>query len=258
MKTHSTPSNGARTSKTNTPSEITNSINNTLTLLLKTPANLQNQVLQNLANQKQEPETFLQNIADHISLQIAENTANKQLTPTLFRLLSKIELVVFSIQSKSTAKSNSVQTIQQALEDHSTVQEKLIFLVNHKTTVVQDALQQNLPIPNDILQIIDLEIQKIKDIEEVKSHYPKNKNTSNQCSRISIRGNINKLVNLFFVLNQEKINGQPFFQASLTELSKLIANTFADKDGHPLSEATIRTILSPNKIDKRPKLSHLS
>jgi len=55
------------------------------------------------------------------------------------------------------------------------------------------------------------------------------------------------------MLHEKKANGLPYLDVTTPNLINFISSNFTDKDGHPLSESTVRTILSPNRQEKRPK-----
>jgi hypothetical protein len=60
------------------------------------------------------------------------------------------------------------------------------------------------------------------------------------------------LVTIFYDLTNNVLeDGQPIMSASQSDLTEFIFNNFTDKDGSDLSKATIKTILSPGKPDKR-------
>jgi len=77
-------------------------------------------------------------------------------------------------------------------------------------------------------------------------------NTDSTRQKLIWRGNINKLVTIFYELaNSELYQGKPVLQATTHELIDLIYNNFLDKDGNDLSRDTIATILRPGRADKR-------
>lgn len=55
------------------------------------------------------------------------------------------------------------------------------------------------------------------------------------------------------MLHEKKANGLPYLAANASEITNFIVSNFLDKDERPISESTVRTMLSPNKPEKRPK-----
>lgn len=71
-------------------------------------------------------------------------------------------------------------------------------------------------------------------------------------SKLKWNGKVNKLVTILYDLTNNILeDGQPVLSGSTGDLIEFLVNNFTDKSGSDLSEATIRTILSPGKPDKR-------
>lgn len=71
--------------------------------------------------------------------------------------------------------------------------------------------------------------------------------------KIRINGNINLLADVFYqMLHEYKQDGKPYIDNSSTDVANLIVNNFISRDGQKLSVSSIKTMLSPNKTDKRP------
>ncbi len=82
--------------------------------------------------------------------------------------------------------------------------------------------------------------------------FSKSDNTLENRQKLIWRGNINKLVTIFYDLtNTELHEGKPILTASPREITNFLLNNFLDKDGNNLSRDTISTILRPGRADKR-------
>lgn len=102
-----------------------------------------------------------------------------------------------------------------------------------------------------------IEIEKIEKLEQLKKRVPERiamLNGKIARKKIPIRGNLNVLVDAFYqMLHEKKANNLPYLNTTATEITIFIVENFVDKDGQPISASTVRTMLSPNKPEKRPK-----
>lgn len=79
-------------------------------------------------------------------------------------------------------------------------------------------------------------------VESDTPHYPK----------IQWNGQINVLVDVLLQMKEEhKVSGKPLLGASYETLKNFLVANFCDKHGNDLSPHTIRTILQPQRTDKR-------
>ena len=155
--------------------------------------------------------------------------------------------------------SHSFNEIKEELATINPFEDKLAFLINRKTEYLQNEpiyINRN---EKPLSFLIDLEMEKIqqlKVLEESKQVISQNKESKFQAPINKIRFNdqLNVLVDLFYQLKTtQSTSGKNYLEASIQDLTNLIVNNFLDKDGNEISPATVRTILSPNRHDKRPK-----
>ncbi len=89
-------------------------------------------------------------------------------------------------------------------------------------------------------------------------HLPLNLSTKETLAKpthkIQWLGKTNVLVTLFYDLLNGQDKGEPLINYPKDELKQFIASSFLDKDGNELSQATIDTIFTPSKGDKRSKI----
>ncbi len=143
------------------------------------------------------------------------------------------------------------------LKQYQTPEEQLSFLYEAHAEYLQNKpkLVDPSEIPFD--QKCLIEIEKIERLEQLKKRSAQRTAVLNGKSvkeKIPIRGHLNILVDAFYqMLHEKKANGLPYLDANATEITTFIVDNFVDKDGHPISESTVRTMLSPNKPEKRPK-----
>lgn len=147
--------------------------------------------------------------------------------------------------------------IKSKLKSYQTSEEQLSFLYEEQAEYLQNRPKLIDPALTPFDEKITIEIDKIERLEQLKKRIPlreavlKGKGMN---SKIIIRGHINILIDAFYqMLHEKKANGMPYIDANATEITNFIVNNFLDKDEQPISESTVRTMLSPNKPEKRPK-----
>jgi hypothetical protein len=147
--------------------------------------------------------------------------------------------------------------VKSKLKSYQTSEEQLSFLYEEQAEYLQNRPKLIDPALTPFDEKITIEIDKIERLEQLRKRSPvresvlKGKGLNN---KILIRGHINILIDAFYqMLHEKKANGLPYLDASTPELINFLSSNFLDKDGHPLSESTIRTILTPNRPEKRPK-----
>ena len=145
-------------------------------------------------------------------------------------------------------------------------EEKVSYLMEAKTEYLQ-----NKPKMVDLNEVqfdekINLELELIETQQKLNEKQPEYINGSKLQSPLSlqkkspaktkfkINTNLNQFVDIFFQLMHEKRNdGKPYLEASPNELAEMINIWFKDKEGKEISIETIKTILKPSRIEKRPK-----
>ena len=189
----------------------------------------------------------------------SEFFTTKEQAKVVVKVLTVIEVMRDVIEQKEQvpdSKFNFVK-LKSEVKQYACYEEKLSCLMEARTQYLQ-----NKPKIIDVNEIpfdekITIEINKIERLEQLTKH-PSRHITDLKDKRIDrkiiIRGHINILVDAFYqMLHEKKANGSPYLSANATEITNFIVSNFLDKDEQPLSESTIRTILSPNKPEKRPK-----
>lgn len=101
-------------------------------------------------------------------------------------------------------------------------------------------------------------IEQIKTLSELRSEIEKeeSKNFPQNLSfkKMKINCNLNQIVDVYYQLHYELFaEGKPFIDGNKNDLVEMICHSFVDKDGNEISPATVGTILTPSKAEKRPK-----
>ena len=71
--------------------------------------------------------------------------------------------------------------------------------------------------------------------------------------KIKWLGQLNVLSTLFYHLLKGQDGGNPYIEASVEVVKRMIANNFIDKEGHEISMETLKTYFTLSKIEKRAK-----
>lgn len=150
------------------------------------------------------------------------------------------------------------ETLKKNYDKYPVIEDRICYLMEQQTIYRQlgsKAQTANSDIPFD--KQIDLELEFIENKERIKQKAAERAailRGKPKRNKIPIRGNINILAGAFYkMLHEKKINGLPYIDATASDIASLIAEVFCDKDGIDISESTIRTYLSPNKVEKRAK-----
>lgn len=153
----------------------------------------------------------------------------------------------------------SFKELRNQLNMMSVFEEKIMLLTNEKYNYQLaniDFVNRNLP---DFDGQCDKEIERLYEVKKLQEELKKKAYNGfrNQISgnKIRIHCNLNQFVDLFFQLNRELfIKGKPFLDGNTNDFVSLICNNFTDKEGREISSDSVRTILRPSKIEKRPKI----
>lgn len=115
---------------------------------------------------------------------------------------------------------------------------------------------------NNKLQDYDFQcnqlIEKLQTLRKMRIKFEKeqtqNGNNFRRPEPIQLNGAINILTNVFkqMMVNVKPDGKTPYLNCRIKEVSQFICDNFVDENGHPLSQSTIQTYLSPNRIDKNP------
>lgn len=133
--------------------------------------------------------------------------------------------------------------------------DKIMFLTKEKFDYEQasiDFINPKLPDYSDQCQ---REIDQIQHLIRLTQEFSKQQmKKAETFNRLKINCNINQLVDIFYQLHRELfINGKPIIDGNINDFVNVIVNSFVDKEGRELSPDTIRTVLTPSKVEKRPK-----
>ena len=105
---------------------------------------------------------------------------------------------------------------------------------------------------------VEAELQYLEELEELEMLSNKNHFREPQAfygkNKIKITCQLNQFVDVFFQLTKEiKYNGKPVLEAEPTDIAEFLTHCFVDKDNNNLSIESIKTILNPSRVEKRPK-----
>ncbi|MCO4293062.1 hypothetical protein NF867_09320 [Solitalea sp. MAHUQ-68] len=141
--------------------------------------------------------------------------------------------------------------VSKELEKLNSFSEKMKYLIERKTEFLQyQPTEPKVSKPSFALQV-DLEMEKIQKLEDLAQRTPVSSNFTN--IKLRWNGQINVLADIFFQFMTIRVDGIPLIDCSIPSLTEFIIQSFEDKDGKPLSAETLKTILRPNRYDKRPK-----
>jgi hypothetical protein len=214
--------------------------------------------IQYQCEQLQDPFVWLNKFEKLIDLN-RELFTTKEQNIKVEKALVVIELIRQEIECNKFNKAArfDFDRVKGKLKQYSSPEEQLSFLYEAQAEYLQNKpkLVDPSEIPFD--QKCSIEIEKIERLEQLKKRTAQRTAILNGKSfkeKIAIRGHLNILVDAFFqMLHEKKANGLPYLDANATEITTFIVDNFVDKDGQPISESTVRTMLSPNKPEKRPK-----
>lgn len=175
------------------------------------------------------------------------------------KALMVIELIRQDIENNKFNKHArfDFDKVKAKLKQHQTPEEQLCYLYEAQAEYLQNKPKLIDPTEIPFDQKCSIEIEKIERLEQLKKRTAQRTailNGKSAKEKIPIRGHLNILVDAFYqMLHEKKANGLPYLDATSTEITNFIVEHFLDRDGQPLSESTVRTMLSPNKPEKRPK-----
>ncbi|MBP7809079.1 MAG: hypothetical protein KA163_07295 [Bacteroidia bacterium] len=185
------------------------------------------------------------------------------------KALMVIELLRQEIESGKLVPANrfNFNNIKQQLKNYSAIEDKLLYLMETKTEYLQNrpAFTNHNEVPFDEkceLEIILLKNQKRlgkKRAEDFGSQTNKSplgplKKSPASPVKSKINTNLNRFVDIFFrLMHETKVNGKPGLEAQPQIIAEMISAWFIDKDGNEISIETVKTILKPSRIEKRPK-----
>ncbi|UOE39155.1 hypothetical protein [Chryseobacterium oryzae] len=162
------------------------------------------------------------------------------------------EINAFSDERYFSFKETKLKTY-----NYLTIQEQVYFL----TSEIFEYRTADIELVNNKLPNFESECEKLigkiqtlakmkADMEPISQSLPP---TLMPFSKLKINCNTNQIVDVFYQLSREMfVDGKPFIDGSVNDIIAIIANSFIDKGGLPISPLTIKTILKPSRDDKRP------
>jgi hypothetical protein len=147
--------------------------------------------------------------------------------------------------------------------------EKMAYLIEVKANYLQYENSMNLLTSKNFIDLVNIELDKMGNLRSILSNpdrTPKSSKSTKSTEEVvdldngsvilRINGNINILVDLFYqMLHEIKTDGKPFIDNSPSEVAQFITLHFTDRNRKKMSINTVKTMLSPNKADKRPSSS---
>lgn len=152
----------------------------------------------------------------------------------------------------------SFHLLKKELDNLETFEEKITMLLTRKAEYFQNEplfIHKNQKPYNEL---VDLEIKKLYQIEEIGKRKQANEEDKGKVTagemKLRFNGQLNVLVDIFYQMrNNLNARGLPYLNTSIQEITDWIVRHFLDKEGKGISPSTVRTILSPNRPEKRPK-----
>ena len=155
-------------------------------------------------------------------------------------------------------KVYSIDAVKEKIEVMETAEEKVLYLKAQIKDYRQNPPEYEYTLKPKFDQLCKLEIDDILDSEELLNKVKAKKATQKKTAAVDPKGqilcNTNAFLDMFFqMMNDLSIDGDPLLKITPVDLASMICENIKDKDGYPISRATILTILDPNRPDKRPK-----
>lgn len=158
------------------------------------------------------------------------------------------------------------EKLKKKLQGYQTIEDKLSCLLEAKTEYLQNKPTVIDPTQTPFDVKCDLEMKLLKGKNKLKKKSPdrilansvipqkKSPKSPDGLTKLQINSKLNLVVDVFYQLMYEKfVNGRPVISGSPNEVAEIIAMIFKDKDGHDISPETVKTILKPSRLEKRPK-----
>lgn len=145
--------------------------------------------------------------------------------------------------------------VKNHIQTFDTLEEKIIYLKDEIYDYRQSPplfVKTSLPAFD---QLCEIEIERLKKQEALKEKLNKKKaSTSNATTRLPFNGELKVLCDVYFkMMNTKTKDGYPMLPWTITQATEHICNSYCLPDGTSLSQATVRTYLSPSKAESRPK-----
>lgn len=214
-----------------------------------------------------------------------EHFTSKDQNIKIQKVLVVIELLRQEIESGKNIPASrfNFNKVKQQLKNYSDTEDKLLYLMEAKTEYLQNrpVIVNTNEVPFD--EKCELEIVLLKNqlrLSKKRSEDFGNQNTKSplgplkkpalcvrtERSRSEVEGpqkklpkskintNLNRFVDIFYrLMHENKVNDKPVLEAQPQVIAEMISTWFIDKDGNEISAETVKTILKPSRIEKRPK-----
>lgn len=159
---------------------------------------------------------------------------------------------VKSIKPEDLPDKFKLENIKAQVDQLEKVKDKTDFLWRILTDFQQSEYAEMIGLPN-IEKQINLEIKYQKRINKQKK---KSSSTTpdNQIKRVVWYGQLNQLVDIYYRCRRTVSDkGKKLLNLTNEEIVNIIINQYTDENGETYSPSTIRTILRPGRVGKRPK-----
>lgn len=161
------------------------------------------------------------------------------------------------INAESEDRYFSFYEIKKQIDILDDDNEKILLLTKEK----HEYRQSNIEFINQKLPLFDKqcskEIEQIYEMQSIKSNIDKYKPLAtinpDTFNKLQFNCNVNQFVDIFYQLSRELfVEGKPFVEGNINDITAMIVNTFVDKEGKEMSPQSVKTILQPSREDKRP------
>lgn len=188
------------------------------------------------------------------------------------KTLMVIELLRQEIESGKTVQVSrfNFNYVKQQLKSYQVIEDKLLYLMEAKTEYLQNRPAFTNPgeVPFD--EKCELEIALLKNQRRLSKKrtddfvsqgnksplgsFKKSPESPKPIVKSKIYTNLNQFVDIFFrLMYEKKVNDKPVLETQPQVIAEMISNNFIDKEGNEISAETVKTILKPSRIEKRPK-----
>jgi hypothetical protein len=226
-------------------------------------------------------ETLIDTNQDYFDNEFKQSTLHKleiniqvcKANHKLIRKSLKTQLVNFDIMNQEDNLCKfDLSIVRYDLAKLNTFYEKRAYLIGLKADFQQFKNSCSLYSNKTFGDNIDIELNRIDEMEENEKNYPVSKQTivqtiasNHKSKKIRITSNINILIDIFYRLLYEfSPEGKRYLDCSPTEVAHFIVDNFVSRDGADIPISTVKSALCPNKTDKRPScdrrfcMQHLS
>ncbi len=158
----------------------------------------------------------------------------------------------------SNSKEYNFPKVKEHLKNFNTDDDKICYLLEQKTDYLQNKPTLTNTAENSFDKRIDLELKLIADLASIRAKklqaISKDPDEIKHFAKAKINCNVNQFVDIFYQMMAEKeIDGKSILESESNTIVAIITHYFTDKNGHEISEETVRTILKPSRFEKRPK-----